>query len=551
MKSRNRASIAHTIRRRVLPAHVLVLVFLTTGQIARTQAFEVGGGSSSLFQASGGSVEVHAQNYQGWFGIGSLDGHLRLGASLSEQWRGSTFTFGDEIIPFRLPSDVFEDGHYFTGRGVGISYSRERLSLFGFGGVTATGFNVPLFRAASAENGAGALFIDFKLLPKLRLFSRNIISNRQTTINGAEWKPWAWLKTSLAGGVGANQGYFASGVSAERSWIIVKGAYIAAGDRFRRVVVGTPLNSEPDRENFMVTLRPRPFFDFTAGHLNFLGPAPGMQPGIRATVDEFSANASGAGFRFGASLYKSYVNGTSTEGDLFSVGRGFAGRVQANVYLLHSTSRGLPRSTSVLPMEREVISPRFSLLQTVNHSAGHTSVSFGGDFLSNFISIGVQYQTVYSPFQIGNPFRQVLLLNLRFHPFGSFSVNASSYVAPDGSVKYTTSGQAFLYRDQPTQNAPQRFGIPSYIVSGRVVDEDGSPVSGAALRIDGELAFTNSDGAFFVRRKKARPCHLEVALADFLVPGAFDVLSAPTEVVPTKQETGNAIVITIRHKKAP
>src|SRR5713226_9640358 len=509
MKSRNRESLGHTIRRRVLPAHVLVLVFLTTGQIARTQVFEVGGGSSSLFQASGGSLEVRAQNYQGWFGIGSLDGHLRLGASLSEQWRGSTFTFGDEIIPFRLPSDVFEDGHYFAGRGVGISYSRERLSLFGFGGVTATGFNVPLFRAASAENGAGALFIDFKLSPKLRLFSRDIISNRQTTINGAEWQPRTWLKASLAGGVGANQGYFASGVSAERSWITIKSAYIAAGDRFRRVVVETPLNSEPDRENILVTLRPKPFFDLTAGHLNFLEPAPGMQPGIRATVDEFSANAAGAGFRFGASFYKSYVNGKNTEGTLFSVGRDFAGRVQANVHLLHSTSHGLPGSTSVLPMVREVISPRFSLLQTVNHSAGNTSVSFGGDFLSNPISIGVQYQTVYSPFQTGNPFRQVLLLSLRFHPFGNFSINATNYVAPDGSVRYTISGHTFLYRDQPAQNAPQRFGIPRYIISGRVVDEDGNPVSGAALRINGELTFTNSIGAFFVRRKKARPCHLE------------------------------------------
>src|SRR5712691_2116811 len=420
MKSSNRASIARAIWQLMLPAHVLVLVFLTIGQVARAQVFEVGGGSSSLFQASGGSVEVHAKDYQGWFGIGSLDGHWRLGASLSEQWRSSTFTFGDEIIPFHLPSDVFEDGHYFTGRGVGISFSKERLRLFGFGGVTATGFNVPLFRAASAENGAGALFIDFKLLPKLRLFSRDIISNRQTTINGAEWQPWTWLKTSIAGGIGANQGYFASGVSAERPWITVKGAYIVAGHRFRRVVVETPLNSEPDRENILVTLRPRPFLDFTAGHLNFLEPARGAQPGIRATVDEFSVNASGAGFRLGASFFKSHVNGKNTEGTLFSVGRDFAGRVQANVYLLHSTSRGLPSSTSVLPMVREVISPRFSLLQTVNHSAGHTSVSFGGDFLSNFISIGVQYQTVYSPFQTGNPFRQVLLLNLRFHPFGNF-----------------------------------------------------------------------------------------------------------------------------------
>src|SRR5208283_3580604 len=100
MKITNRATSIPAMQRRLLPVQVLVVFFLTTGQAARTQVFEVGGGSSTLFQASGGSVEVHGQGYQGWFGMGSLDGHFRLGASLSEQWRGSTFIFGDDIIPF-------------------------------------------------------------------------------------------------------------------------------------------------------------------------------------------------------------------------------------------------------------------------------------------------------------------------------------------------------------------------------------------------------------------------------------------------------------------
>jgi len=551
MKSRNKkGGVGTAIRRRVLLSHLLVVMILATGETARTQSIQIGGGASSLFGASGGSVEVRSQNYQGWFGIGSLDGHLRFGLSLSEQWHGSTFTLGDEIIPFHLPSDVFEDGHYFMGRGIGVSRSTERLSIFGFGGKTATGFNSPLFRAASAETWASALFIDFKVSPRLHLFSRNIISNRQTSINGMQWEPWAWVKTSLAGGVGANQMYLASSVSAERSWLTVKAAYIAAGDSFQRVVVDSPLNSEADRENILVTFHPKPFFAVTAGRLNFLQPAPGAKRGIRAAVNELSANAEVRGFRIGTSFYQSSVRGTNTQGELLSLGRDFTRRLQADVYLLHSSSSNQPSFTSILPMVREVISPRFSLLQTVDYAAGHTSVAFGGDYISNFISVGIQYQTVYSPFQTSNPFRQVMLINLSFRPFGNFSIGASSYVAPDGSVKYTTSAQTFLYHDQAGQNGSQKLSMSEFAVSGRVVDEDNNPVSGAALRIDGELAFTNSAGAFFVRKKKIRSYHLEIAFTDFLVPGVFEVVSAPAAVVPTKQENGNAALITIRHKKA-
>src|SRR5207302_8023799 len=131
-----------------------------------------------------------------------------------------------------------------------------------------------------------------------------------------------------------------------RSWITIRGAYILAGNQFRRIVVQTLLNSEPDRGNILVVLHPKPFFDFTAGRFNLLEPTQGMQSGIRATVDQFSASALAVRFRFGVSLFKSHVRGTSTEGTSLSVGRDFAGRLQASAYLLHSSSPRLPSSTS-------------------------------------------------------------------------------------------------------------------------------------------------------------------------------------------------------------
>lgn len=531
---------------RLLHGPIFALLLLISAPAATAQVFQLGGGSSSLFEASGGSMEVHGQDYQGWLGVGSLHGQVTLGASLSWRWRGNLLTLGDNHIPFRLPTDVFDSGQYFLGRGAGIYLTRERLSLIGFAGTTATGFNAPFFRGARAEDGVGALFLDAKLSPKLTLFSRNILSNRQTSISGLEWRPKPWLKTSLAGGVGANQGYMASSLILERPGISVKGAYILAGNRFRRIVVQSPLNSETDRGNILVTLRPKPFLDFSAGRFNLLQPANTTQPGIRATVDQFSAGARAAKFRFFASHFRSQVQGTGTQGTSLSVGRNFAGRLDATAYLLHSRSDKSPSSTSVLAMLREVLTPRLSLLQTVTQSGGYTSAAFGGDFHSNPVSIGVSYQTVYSPFQTGNSFRQVLLLNLRLQPSENFLANLGSYVAPDGSVKYTAYGSTSVHHGQSEPGGSPNFKFPKYMVSGRVADQDGQPVAGAAVRIDGDLVFSNSEGVFSLRKKKARPCHLEVLLDEFLALGSFEVVSFPATVIPSAEERETPILIIVR-----
>ncbi len=187
----------------------------------------------------------------------------------------------------------------------------------------------------------------------------------------------------------------------------------------------------------------------------------------------------------------------------------------------------------------------------MNTTSGRTSVSYGGEFLSNPVAFGVDYQTIYSPFRTDDPFRQVLLLHLRLQPFGSVQVNGATYVAPDGSVKYTTYGNTMLYRGgENGSGTTPNFKLPKYIFSGQVVDEDGHPIAGAALRIGDDLVFSNSEGEFFLRRKKNRPCHVDVEFDQFLVPGSFSVASSPTLVAPTEGGTENPITITLR-RQAP
>ena len=540
--------LASRFSRRVLSLGIVLMALLFNPSLALSQAMELEGGSSTLFQASGGSVEFNGQNYQGWIGAGSLDGQLRLGAFLSTQWEDYKLGFGDHTIPFQFPTDVFDNSHYFLGRGASVAAKEGRVSLFAFAGATSTGFISPFFRGASPQDGVGLLFLDIKLTPKLRAFSDNIASNRQTSISGVEWQPWAWAKAAISAGVGGNQGYLASSVAAERTWGSLKAGYTLAGDQFRRIVVQTPLNSETDRENVLVTFHPKPFFDLSAGRFNFLQPLTPATGTIRATLDEYTASARAAKVTLTGGLYQSHLLGTTAHGTSLSLGRDFAGRFQANGYLYHSRFDSSPSITTFVTTFREVISPRLSLLQVVTDTQGRTSVSYGGEFVSNPIAFGMDYQTIYSPFRTSDPFHQVLLLHVRLQPFGSAQINAASYVAPDGSVKYTTYGNTMLYRGETGPGTSPNFKLPKYIVSGRVLDEDGEPVSGAALLIGDDLVFSNSEGEFFVRKKKRRPCPVKVALSDFLVPDGFAIVSSPAVVAPSVVGSETPITITLRHR---
>lgn len=535
---------------RLVEAGILACFLLFGRGSASGQFLQLQGGSSSLLEANGGSVEIHGPGYNGWVGAGSLNGQFRMGAFAGTKWHGYELGAGDHIMPLQFSTDIFDSSHYFLGRGGSAEGRWERVSVFAFGGTTSTGFGAPFFRGSTSENAAGVLFLGMRLTPRLQAFSRNIISRRQTSINGLEWQALPWVKAAVSGGIGANQGYFASSVTAEHQWISAKLAYIAAGDAFRRVTVRTPVNTENDKENILITVRPRPFLDLTFGRFNFLqAPGPGSAA-VRASLNEYLASVRGYGFNLGASLFQSQTMGTSSTGTSAFLRRDLTRRIQAGAYLYHSAPKMRPTLTSVVSTLREVISPRLSFVQLVTNTGGRTSASFGGNFISNWVSFGVDYQNIYSPFRTDAPFKQALLFHFHVQPFGSVQVNGASYVAPDGSVRYTTYGSTTLYHGQPLADMAPRFKLPKFIVSGQVLDQHDRPVLGAALRVCGDLVFSNSEGIFFVREKKSRPCEVTMEWGEFLIPGRFEVISITNTVTPTPEDQESLTVVKIRRRFA-
>jgi len=496
------------------------------------QVFEVSGGSSSLYQAQGGTVAVHGPSYNASIGAGVVAGQFIGGANLTKMVGRSTYILGDDYIRFELPTDIFDTSHYLIAQGVGVKTTLRDTKVFAFAGATSTQFNSPLFEGARAVNPAGIVFLTKQLTPNLEASSKMVFSRQTTVIESLEWQPAEKLKLGASGGIGANQPYGAASVDFSRPWIDLKAAYIEAGSQFQRVALETPLLSEPDRENVQVTIRPAKFISFSGGRQNFLNPIGNSQKNVRSSVNQVSGNLEIKGTGFSASLYHSTYLGESNNATIYSVDRSLFSRVHATASYLESRPNEAPATQTFIASFTEVLSPRWNVNQVVNRSQGQTTVSFGGGFLSNLFSISANYETYYVPQRNSSPFEQALILDVQVNLFHGITLHGATFVAPDGGLRYTADVHALLARDgiirgTNEENTLERAAIGTMMLRGRVIDIEGHPIAGAALMLDQLVVYTNEDGLFYVRERKPRAHQLTVLVNQFLGGGVYRVVSAP------------------------
>ena len=141
---------------------LLVLAMLPVGR-ANAQVFRVQGGTSTMLNAQGGSVEFTAPKYDGSVNLGYFEGHLRYGAENRYQFQNFTLLTGDETVPFVLPTDVFNASHYFSVRGIGFSHKDGLGKYYAFAGTTSTWLGTGLFNAATSDDPVGVLFYERKI----------------------------------------------------------------------------------------------------------------------------------------------------------------------------------------------------------------------------------------------------------------------------------------------------------------------------------------------------------------------------------------------------
>jgi hypothetical protein len=533
-------------------ARILVLILLASG--AEAQVFRVQGGTSTLLNAEGGSVEFKAPNYDGDIGFGFYNGKLQFGAETRYLFRGYTVLAGDDSVPFTLPTDVFDNSHYFSARGAGVTRRYTDQSFYAFAGTTSTWLGTGFFNAATSDRPVAIFFYERKLSKHLKFVSRDIISNRQTLLQGVEYRPAKWLKASVSEGIGSNQRYFASALDAETQKLAFKASYVLTGDMFRRVTVISPMSSEANKENVQMLYKPNEFVGITTGHENILEPLTPGGPMQQASINHIAGDFHIERFYFGSGLFMSNAYGRSTEGTNLYLGRRIGQRFEVNTNWFESKPQSGETTTILSGTVRENFSSRFSLLQLVSRTGGQTTFAFGGDYTSNRLLLRADYQNVYLPFRPERPFQQALALNVAFRVAGPLQVTAASNVAPDGHLRYSFGASTYLYRFRGmlmNANSPDSFSIAKYLVQGEVRDDQGAPVEGAALHIGRETVYTDSSGRFMARFSKRGPFPLSVAPEEFITNGTYQVVSAPSQVTAETEDRVTDVQIVIKRIPPP
>ena len=512
------------------------------------QVFDVQAGSSSLYRAHGGSVELRSGSSSVALSAGALSSGYAVGGLFKKTTRNLTWSIGDDVLDFRLPTDLFTGNHYVPVRGAGLVARRPRTNVTIFAGATSTGRGSPFFRGATWDEPAALVFADRSIAPGLVAFSRNVLAKRLTSIHGLQWRARPAVTLAADAGVGANRGYASASATVEQSWISAHAAYVSRRAGFRRVLADSPMASEVERESLGITLKPARQWSITAARQHFVqDDAEAVDP-ARVTVNRISAGVNAVGFRVSGSVYDSSGSRFNNTGASASVGRRVNRIVDASVDYFRSAPRDEAPSSSVVVNVQEAVSPRVSLLQVITRADGRTSFSAGGEFISNPVTVGVSYQTVYAPFHRGNPFVQTLGLDVRVRLMGNIQLRAGTYTTPDGRMRYTISGSHLLHRDRRRSDGASRAAFPKYLIHGIVRDADGDPVEGAAVKIGEEVLLTGRDGRFFLRTGRAAPTEITVLPEEFSLPGRFQAVSAPTIAVPDIESRAQQVVIVVRQR---
>jgi hypothetical protein len=460
---------------------------------------------------------------------------------------GDTLGLGNSALLVRLPTDIFMPGYNVLVQGVSYAGSNRQSSFLAFGGASSAGVGAPSFQPTSIEEPMGAVFLEHRLRPTLRLSATALLADQQTILDGLEWQPHPDLTTGLVVGMGSNRPYAASSVVLRRGALGVKAFYGWNPDRFRRAPVPTPNQTEVDRENVMITYDLTPEFSIGVGRQNFVQDSADSKPPLRATGNTVFAGGRWNDIRLTAGLYDSRAQGIKNLSSYTAVGRRVTSWLDAEMFLLQSRPQGQPTVTTPLTNLRWRLSPRIGISQQIAWHHGEPTVLFGANLITPIGEFGVDYQIVHQPLQPFDPFRSALNLTARLQ-LGSYSTNIGTYVRPDGAVDYSASGSTFLYMGPLGGAQPEQIGhqMSHYVVRGTVHDETGVPIEGAAVQLNDDVVYTNSEGNFFLRAKHPEVYRLSVLTREFLLPGQWLVVKAPEQITATEEARSAPVKIVLR-----
>jgi hypothetical protein len=526
---------------------LLAALCLAPGKAAAQSVVELEAGGTSLYDSYGVAAHLYTAAADGWIGIGVQNGDLVFGAAAQTSFKQDSLRIGSDVLVERYPTDLFSLGVNILGQDVRYTLVRPRTYVTVLGGWAAATNTSQFFQAYQFSNPFGALTVRQLVAPRVVLGFNGVFAARQSALASAAWGPLPNLDLAVIGGVGSNAPYGAVSAMYQPRNFAIRASYVSQGSGFRRADLPYPVQTEPDKENIQVDWQPWDEVLLGAARQNFVQDSGGTSAPITASGNSLYASARRFGFRVQAGLYDSESQGFSNLSNYFALGRSFGRWLDVDAYLLQSRPSVGPASNTPIVNLRERIIPRLALIQQVSWNDGNrVSVQFGGEMILPFGDLGISYQIVQQPFKPLDPFESVLSLSARIQ-LGRYATSLNTTFMPDGSVNYIATAATYLYFGQFGGMQPNlvQTQLGKFVIKGRVVDDNGQPVDGAAIDFDGDLAFTNPEGQFLLRVGRPRDYRLTVRFEEFLLPGRWEVLSAPAAIkaLPEDRATSHDIVL--------
>jgi hypothetical protein len=526
---------------------LLILPFQAAGQ-----SFDLSGGTSSLINASGFAVNYKWAPVDGWVGLAATD-QVRLGGALRTQYNGYNVSLGDQIFPFVFDTDVFERYQYFDARGVAFSRKTEDQNWMIFAGTAATDFSTSFARSFASSGLTGAVFYERKLSSRISFTSRNVFRRDVTSIQSVGIQLAPKWKISAAGGIGANSPYAALATQYKYRWVDATAAYIASSERFDRIRVAAPIIAERTGPNLRIKLTPSTKFSAQVDSEKIFVPVQPPRSPVVASLNSVTTVGILDKFSVSSSYLESKAGIYETRSQVLTVGRNLGSRIDFFTSAVHAKDRGGLSQTAYVGRIEEKVVPRLTLRETATVSGGRTTAGYGGDFLSNRISLGANYQTIFNPLAVGLRGRhiyQAWVVNVNLALSRGVRIHYDNFVDAFGGLRYTAYANGIGYSHETgfgnlsDLTAPVRFY--ENIIRATVQDEKGQPVWGIAVRIGNQTVFSDKSGQLFLRVKDHREYPLTVSLQDSVNPARYEVVRAPSEAVPQPANSAKSLSIVVR-----
>jgi hypothetical protein len=215
-------------------------------------------------------------------------------------------------------------------------------------------------------------------------------------------------------------------------------------------------------------------------------------------------------------------------------------------------------ATILIGSVQEKISPRLTVNQGISSQANNHSFTWGARWIGNQFTIGVQQDVLYTPLAggfNGKPYTSLWTVNLQVQLPHSLRVHADSFIDPSGKVRYTTwvdgIGMSRNGEALPHNSGSLNGNFARFVVSGLVQDEQGKPVWGIAVQVDGQTAFTDNTGHFFLRFRKGLTYPVAMLPGSGLNPQYYEVVQAPVSATAETEDLAHDILIVVRRANPP